>query len=93
MYTTYSYCAARRKLNGVTKYKLVDFQGNSVILESSELKRHMKMGTINVVNLTLTSDGKLREKLTTVFGENTFLYMDSASYDYPPKESNKSNNF
>ncbi len=57
----YAYCVEKTTDNGNTyEYKLIDFAGNSQIFRSNTLKAMIADGSICVVNLTLTSDKKLR---------------------------------
>ena len=52
-----------RNNNGVIfGYLLVDTQGNKIQIEADELKRQIRNYTLQVVNLTLTSDNRLIDK-------------------------------
>lgn len=50
------------KSGNITKYKLVDKQGQVKVFTATELKQAMKMGNLTVVNLTLTKDNRLVSK-------------------------------
>lgn len=52
----------RDKNDRIVSYILVDTQGNKTIMESDELKNQMFNNIIEVVNLKLTSDGRLIDK-------------------------------
>ena len=57
----YAYCVDKKSENGnIIEYKLKDFEGNVQIFKSNLLKAMIDDGSICVVNLTLTSDNKLR---------------------------------
>lgn len=52
----------RDKNGNIIRYKLADIYGNSDEYSSETVKNYIRYGTINVLNLTLTSDGRLVDK-------------------------------
>lgn len=73
----YKCIGKERDKNGkIARYLLVDFCGSRAYITSSELKALLKTGQASVINLTLTSDNRLIDK---VCNDNTPIIDQTSS--------------
>ena len=78
----------RNQSGKIISYKLKDLNDNEVVIRSDDLKLAIQTQKISVVNLKLTSDGKLidtsidnlkSKKILNMFGVKEIVKMDAAS--------------
>lgn len=55
----------RDKNNHIIGYKLIDKNKNEVLVKSAKLKEAIRLGQLDIINLTLTSDNRLVDKKPT----------------------------